>query len=212
MHIVIHLSNHLMAEAIYQLLVTNGYDDVVVDGRSPTNGSTPHVLLVDSTTLRQDYLADHPTAKVLLIDTGLEPEKLCITLHFYKVHGVLSSHAPLHLLKKALTAVGGGQIWIDNESLRALLDDTGAISRQGKISGVTDREKEIIECIRQGLSNREIARRLVLSEHTVRTHLRAIFRKCNITSRSKLMTLVARSPIASSTLNTADDMHCATAM
>ena len=212
MRIVIHLSNHLMAEAIYQLLVTNGYDDVVVDGRSPANGSIPHVLLVDSATLRQDYLAHHPMAKVLLIDTGLEPEKLCIMLHFYKVHGVLSSHAPLHLLKKALTAVSGGQIWIDSDSLRVLLDDTGAISRQGKISGVTDREKEIIECIRQGLSNRETARRLALSEHTVRTHLRAIFRKCNITSRSKLMTLVTRSPIASAALNTGDDMHCAKAM
>jgi DNA-binding NarL/FixJ family response regulator len=95
-------------------------------------------------------------------------------------------------------AVSGGQIWIDNESLRALLEDTGAISRPGKISGVTDREKEIIECVCQGMSNREIARRLVLSEYTVKTHLNTIFKKFNISNRSKLMMLAMQSPLAGS--------------
>jgi DNA-binding NarL/FixJ family response regulator len=207
MKISIHLSNRLMAEAVHQLLVTNGYDDVVVGGESPPSGSSPYVLLVDSATLRQDLLARDPTAKVLLIDTGLEPERLCATLLSYRIHGVLSSPAQLHLFKKALKAVSEGQIWIDDESLRVLLEDTGAISRPGKISGVTDREKEIIECICQGLSNKEIARRLALSEHTVKSHLHTIFRKCNVTTRSKLIRVVARSPLAGSTVNTANAAH-----
>ena len=46
MNIVIHLGNHLMAEAIYQLLVKNGYDHVVTSESSPTNGFTPDVLLI----------------------------------------------------------------------------------------------------------------------------------------------------------------------
>lgn len=62
MHIGIHLSNHLVAEAVYQLLVKNGYDDVVTSESSPTSGFTPDVLLVDITTLRQDLLAQHPEA------------------------------------------------------------------------------------------------------------------------------------------------------
>ena len=45
-HVVIHLSNHLIAEAIYQLLSSNGYDDVVVGEERAPGGSTPQVLLV----------------------------------------------------------------------------------------------------------------------------------------------------------------------
>ena len=194
MHIAIHVSNQLMAEAIYQLLVTNGYDAVVTSGRSPTNGFTPHVLLVDSTMLGKDLLSRYPDAKVLLMDTGMEPDKLCAALLSYRIHGVLSSHTELPLFKKALTAVSEGKLRIDNESLRALLEDTGAISKTGKISGVTGREKEIIECVRQGMSNKEIARSLALSEHTVKTHLNTIFRKFNVSNRSKLMMLAMRRP------------------
>ncbi len=193
MQIAIHLSNQLIVEAIYQLLVTNGYDNVVVDGRCPANVA-PDVLLVDISTLTHDLLARYPTAKVLLMDMALEPDRLCVTLLSYRIHGVLSSYAQLRQFKKALTAVSEGQVWIDNESLRALLEDTGAISRPGKISGVTGREKEIIECVCQGMSDKEIARRLVLSEKTVKTHLRAIFRKCNVTTRSRLMALATHRP------------------
>ena len=188
MHIGIHLSNHLMAEAVYQLLVKNGYDDVVTSESSPTNGFTPDVLLVDITTLRQDLLAQHPEAKVLLIDTGIEPEKLCATLLSYRIHGILSPHTELHLFKKALAAISEGQIWIDNGSVKALLNDAGGISRKGRISHITGREQEVIDCVCQGLRNNEIAGKLALSPHTIKAHLNRIFRKLNITSRSKLMT------------------------
>jgi DNA-binding NarL/FixJ family response regulator len=188
MNIGIHLSNHLVAEAVYQLLMKNGYDHVVTGESSPANGFIPDVLLVDITTLRQDLLVQHPEAKVLLIDTGIESEKLCATLLSYRIHGIVSPHTELHLFKKALTAVSEGQIWIDNGSVKALLNDAGDMSRKGRISHITGREQEIIECVCQGLRNNEIAGRLALSPHTVKAHLNRIFRKLNITSRSKLMT------------------------
>jgi LuxR family transcriptional regulator, positive regulator of biofilm formation len=188
MNIGIHLSNHLMVEAIYQLLVKNGYDHVVTSENSPINGIIPDVLLVDITTLRQDLLAQHPEAKVLLVDTGIEPEKLCATLLSYRIHGILSPDTELELFKKALKVVSEGQIWIDNGSVKALLNDAGDMSQRGKIGHITGREQEIIECVCQGLGNNEIAGRLALSPHTVKAHLNRIFRKLNITSRSKLMT------------------------
>ena len=188
MYIGIHLSNHLMAEAIYQLLVKNGYDHVVTSGRPPTNGHTPDVLLVDITTLRSDLLAQYPEAKVLLMDTGIESDKLCATLLSYRIHGVLSPHTELHLLKKALKVVTEGQIWIDNGSIKAVFQDRGIMSQAGSTGGVSGREQEVIEYACQGLSNSEIAERLAISPHTVKAHLNRIFRKLNITSRSKLMT------------------------
>ncbi len=194
MNIGIHLSNHLVSEALYQLLVKNGYDHVVTSESSPPNGFTPDVLLVDIATLTQDLLAQHPDAKVLLIDTGIEPEKLCATLLSYRIHGILSPHTELHLLKKALKVVTEGQIWIDNSSVKAVLHDRGIISHDGVTGGISGREQEIIECVCQGLRNTEIAGRLGLSPHTVKAHLTRIFRKLNIRSRSKLMTRTMYSP------------------
>ena len=189
MTILIHLGNQLMAEAVYQLLVAQGYDGVVVNGRSPTNGAAPDVLFVDTTTLSHGLFTQYPEAKVLLIDAGIEPDKLCAMLLSYRIHGVLSPHTELQLLKKALTALTEGQIWIDNGSVKAMLQEAGDISRKGKIDHITGREQEIIECIYEGLSNREIARKLGISDHTVKAHLARIFRKFNVTTRSKLIAL-----------------------
>jgi DNA-binding NarL/FixJ family response regulator len=197
MTILIHLGNQLMAEAIYQLLITNGYDGVVCD-RPPANGFTPGVLLVDTTTLSQGLLAQYPDAKILLIDTGMETAKLCAILRSYRIHGVLSPRTELQLLKRALKAVTQGEVWIDNALVKASFRDTGAISRTGKINGITNREQEIIECICRGLGNREIARSLGLSEHTVKSHLNRIFSKFHIKSRSKLITLAMHGPLARS--------------
>ncbi|MGD0237770.1 MAG: response regulator transcription factor [Syntrophorhabdales bacterium] len=193
MTIAIHLGSQLLSEAIQQLLARSGYDTVVVSGRPPTKGLTPDVLLVDSTTLRQDLLARYPDAKVLLIDTGMEPEQLCATLLAYRIHGVLSPDTELHLFKRALTAISEGQLWIDNGTVKTLLHDAGNLSPKGKISHITSREQEIIECICQGLSNKEIAKTLSLSEHTVKAHLSTIFKKFNVTSRSKLVSLAMSS-------------------
>jgi DNA-binding CsgD family transcriptional regulator len=67
------------------------------------------------------------------------------------------------------------------------------VSKAGKINGITGREKEIIEYVCQGYTNKEIASKLILSEHTVKAHLNRIFKKFNATSRSKLITLVMNS-------------------
>jgi DNA-binding NarL/FixJ family response regulator len=80
--------------------------------------------------------------------------------------------------------------------VKALLQDTGALSKTGKINGISGREQEIIACVSQGLSNKQIAGRLEVSENTVKAHLNTIFKKLNITSRIKLMTLAVQSPLA----------------
>jgi DNA-binding NarL/FixJ family response regulator len=167
-----------------------------VSGRSPAGGFTPQVILVDITTVRHTLLSRYPEAKVLLIDTGVESEKLLAALLSHPIQGLLSTRTEMPLLKKALKAIAEGQIWIDNELVKALLQDTGALSKTGKINGISGREQEIIACVSQGLSNKQIAGRLELSENTVKAHLNTIFKKLNITSRIKLMTLAVQSPLA----------------
>ncbi len=52
-----HVSNDLIAEAIYQFLITKGYSDIVMSGKPSGIDFTPNVLLADGTTLRYKFLA-----------------------------------------------------------------------------------------------------------------------------------------------------------
>jgi len=192
----IHLCSHLMSEAIYQFLVQNGYDYVAMSERF--DGFTPHVLLVDSTTLTRDLLARYPEAKVLLIDAGMETDTLCATFLSYRLHGILSPRTRLHTLKKALKAVTEGKTWIDNAAVKASLKDAETPSLLGKNSGITHREREIIAYTCQGLTNKEIARKLAISPYTVKVHLSHIFAKVNVNSRSKLIVLARQHRLARS--------------
>ena len=190
MRILIHIGNTLICEAIRQLLTKNGYDDVVVRGHGNYNGFVPDVVLTDISTISEKLVAGYPDAKILLMDTGVDKERIITTLLSYKIHGILSTDTEFHLLKKALLVVSQGQIWIDNSTVKTFLHESGIASKAGKINGITSREKEIIEHVCQGYTNKEIANRLTLSEHTVKAHLNRIFKKFNATSRSKLITLV----------------------
>lgn len=58
------------------------------------------------------------------------------------------------------------------------------LQRRRRPPGITDREAEVLELLREGLGNREIAERLVLSSHTVRTHLENIFEKLGVHTRT----------------------------
>ncbi len=193
MNILIHLGNQLIAEAVCRLLVKLESGNVVTSGDLPANGFTPDVLLVDVATLRQEFLARHPGAKILLVDTGLEKRELYTTLLSYRIHGVLSPNAEPHLLKKALTAVSQGQLWIDHGSVKGVLHEAGAILGTGEAGHITGREQEIIDAVCQGLSNKEIAEQFCLSPHTVKAHLNRIFRKLNVRSRPQLLNLAMRS-------------------
>ena len=196
MTILIDLGNQLIAEALSQLLLRAGYDHVVRSDWAPAPGLIPDVLLVDSTTLRHELLIRHPQAKVLLIDTGTKPEDLPALLLTYRIHGILAPYAEPHLLQKALTALAEGQIWTDNGSVKTPHSESD--TRTGQTSRITDRQQEIIACICQGLSDKQIAERLALSPHTVGAHLNRIYRKLGVTSRSRLMALTLDRPMARS--------------
>jgi DNA-binding NarL/FixJ family response regulator len=196
MKILIHLSNHLISETIHQLLVGNGYENVIISWSPLTNGVTPDILLVDIRSLDHNLLVRHPKAKILLMDTGIGPEKIIPILLSHKIHGVLSPHTELHLFKKALKVVSEGQFWIDNALTKALLHDWRIFSRTGPTGRISGRQQEIIKCVCQGLRNKEIAQRLAISEATVSRHLYIIFRILNVTSRAKLIGLAMNRPEA----------------
>ena len=194
MSIVIHLGNQLIGEAVCQLLAGTVHDDVIADSSPQSSDITPEVFLVDVATLNDDLIARYPYAKFLLLDTGLEREKIAFIFLTYKIQGVLSPRTDLRLLKKAIETVRAGRIWIDDEVIKSSFERRGVTSNMCKISGLTDREKQIISHMRQGLSNKEIGKILGLTEGTVKTHTRNIFAKLSIRKRANLIALVTDYP------------------
>jgi len=191
MNVLVNLSSCLVSEGINSLLSSSGFQGVAAMQNQPLpDGFVPDVILVDINTINRNLFASFPEAKVLLMDTGVEKEKIITALLSFPTHGVLSVGTELRLFKKALEVVNEGQIWVDNNTLKAFLHQGPSIQPAARGDGVTEREREIIDFVCRGCTNREIAASLSLSEHTVKAHLNRIFKKFNTSSRSKLMTLL----------------------
>ncbi len=197
MNILICLKSRVIGEALYDLLKKEMGEDriFVASGEIDDVGCQPDIILMDSHNLSQKLLARKSDTKVLLIDTGLEQEDVINLLLSYNLDGVLSTQADGSLLKKALHLVHEGQIWIDNNNLKALLSRAGTISKNGRVKSVSKREQQILDLIKRGYKNKEIAAQLFLSEQTIKAHVSRIFRKFNVSTRSQLISLLMKNHI-----------------
>ncbi len=192
--ILINLTSLLLCEAV-QLLLQNHQNETrlqIAVGSSVDEKFIPDTILVDANTLTSATLARWPDAKILLLDTGLEEERIVNLLINHRIDGVIAVDTDADLFRKAIYAVGSGQVWIDNGKLKALLAHVESIARSQRHDTISKKEREIIILISQGLRNREIADKLCISEQTVKAHLSRIFRKTNVTSRSQLVPLALK--------------------
>ncbi|MEU6386832.1 response regulator transcription factor [Streptomyces bauhiniae] len=88
-------------------------------------------------------------------------------------------------LAAAIRSVHAGHILLQPEVADALLTQDGTNSGQGRGGSLTEREREVLGLIADGRSNREIARALVLSEKTVKTHVSNILMKLDLADRTQ---------------------------
>ena len=98
-------------------------------------------------------------------------------------------------------AIEQGELWIRRSITPRLLDgarprDESQIKRisAGRLADLTQREREIAALIGHGESNKQIARRLAITERTVKAHLTGVFRKLGIADRLKLALQVRSQP------------------
>jgi DNA-binding NarL/FixJ family response regulator len=181
MRIVVSLSSSLLSEALGYYLQKDGH----VVGTEADRAFDPDAVIIDFNAAADDLPARYPGAKILLLDTGLEPEALVKALVAGKVDAVLPRDTKLTLFRKALVAVTEGRAWLS--SVKELLDQRELLSRTGRVHGLTGQERTIVHHVCQGLGNKEIGYKLNLSCHTVKSHMRNIFRKAGVAGRCELV-------------------------
>jgi NarL family two-component system response regulator YdfI len=126
---------------------------------------------------------------VLLLDTQ-DAALLNAALHV-GVRGVISLDATPEEIESAIQAVHVGLIVIASESLPDLLPDARPVA-EALAEPLSGRELEVLDVIAEGLSNKLIAHRLGISEHTVKTHVAAIFAKLGASTRTEAVSLAIR--------------------
>lgn len=106
--------------------------------------------------------------------------------------GVFCRSESLKSLAKCISCVHEGQIWASSRELRYLLEALGQalplrmVDARGAVL-LSRREQEVVRCVAEGLSNREIAQRLGLTEHTVKNYLFRIFDKLGVSKRVEVV-------------------------
>ncbi len=104
------------------------------------------------------------------------------------------SESQMKLLCKCIQRVVEGQIWADNRQLEYVMEafssseaSDAAQSRMRPLSLLTAREEVVVRLVAEGMGNREIAKELKLSEHTVKNYLFRIFEKLGFSNRVELV-------------------------
>ena len=133
---------------------------------------------------------DANTRAVILLDSS----KLESVLDAFRAgaRGVFDHRETPDALCECIRLVHQGQVWINKDQISVVLESLSsapkvkAVNAKG-ISLLSSREAEVVRCVVEGLTNREIADRLGLSQHTIKNHLFRIFDKLGVSNRIELL-------------------------
>jgi len=106
--------------------------------------------------------------------------------------GYCHAYATPQMLEQVATAVLNGGLWLGPELMSTVI---GAASKQlleetrppGRLDMLTPRERDVAVEVAQGATNKEVARRLNITERTVKAHLGAVFEKLGVRDRLQLV-------------------------
>jgi DNA-binding NarL/FixJ family response regulator len=193
--------NRLIREGLVSLLAQYPDLKVIAEG---SNGETlllkedPHVVLLDFGLRRGDSLRvaekvkkERPEAKVIVMDLLPVQEDLVEFVHA-GVSGFIMKDATLDDLVNAIRAVAEGAHILPPEVTGSLFSqiarDAVSKGRPRVLESVrmTPRERQVINCIAEGMSNKEIARSLHIATHTVKSHVRNIMEKLTLHTRLQI--------------------------
>lgn len=167
------------------------------DAITQTLELTPDILLLDVQMPRlpgleamRAIMSGSPTVKILLLTSTITTQQIIEALHI-GARGIVLKDALAGALHTAIRTVIAGDYWIGGKRVVNLVSALHELMRQAapplrKTYGLTPRELDVVGCIVEGCSNRDIAKQFTLSEETVKRHLSNIFDKTGVSTRLEL--------------------------
>jgi len=158
----------------------------------------PDILLLDLAMPRlpgleamRAIMAKSPRVKIVLLTSTISVQQIIEALQI-GARGIVLKDSVVGDLGQALRAVTSGDYWIGGERVVNLLKALQELQAQAaavperKTYGLTPRELEVVSCIVEGCSNRDIAKQFTISEETVKRHLSNVFDKTGVSTRLEL--------------------------
>lgn len=153
----------------------------------------------DGLSLLPELKAVAPNSRVLVL-TGLRSSESQRQAMRAGAMGIVLKEHAVEVLIKAIKKVHHGEVWLDRLTMGSVLqemtEEKPADPDQEKISSLTEREREVVTLVGEGLKNKQIAARLFISETTVTHHLSSVFSKLEVSDRLELIIYAFRHGLA----------------
>ena len=150
---------------------------------------------MDGIAVLRELRARGLTSRILVLTSGNDPAQVGLALRS-GASGFLYKDVDPDALVRAIRAVNDGNTLLAPAAAGSLVPSGGAAPGTGRPPGgwgaLTAREREVLGEIARGLSNREIARRLHVSEKTVKTHVSSVLAKLGVQDRTQAAVYAVR--------------------
>jgi two-component system nitrate/nitrite response regulator NarL len=158
----------------------------------------PDILLLDLAMPRlpglealRAIMSKSPRVKIIMLTSTISSQQVIEALQI-GARGIVLKDAAAGDLSSALRAVLSGDYWIGGARVANLMSKLNELMKQAaavperKTYGLTPRELEVVTCIVEGCSNKDVAKQFSISEETVKRHLSNIFDKTGVSTRLEL--------------------------
>jgi two-component system nitrate/nitrite response regulator NarL len=123
--------------------------------------------------------------QILVVTAGLSDQE-AVSLIQAGVAGILHKHHSIDVLCRTIREIAAGKVWLEEKYLAPLFRSVDR-SRAAAAPKLDDRDRKLIRHILQGLTNREIAARLDVTEGAIKAALHQVFQKLGVRTRAQVV-------------------------
>jgi RNA polymerase sigma factor (sigma-70 family) len=137
--------------------------------------------------------AEQSTSRIILLTASMPDDELFLAMEAGAARIILKDTAPDTLLE-CLHQVAAGQQWVPHPFVKEAVhrEERRRVAGRALAESLTPRQREILLLAALNLSNKEIARKLDITEGTVKLHMHGVYQKLGVSRRSKLADLAKR--------------------